>query len=110
MKTLRILLSIAALGLAGITVRAQVDARLMREPAVSATHVAFVYAGDIWVAPKEGGVAQRLTTAKGEEHYPRFSPDGSEIAFTGDYDGNPDIYVMPALGGAVRQVTHNPGP
>ncbi len=110
MRTLRILLSIAALGLAGITAKAQVDARLMREPAVSATHVAFVYAGDIWVAPKEGGVAQRLTTAKGDEHYPRFSPDGSEIAFTGDYDGNPDIYVMPALGGAVRQVTHHPVP
>jgi tricorn protease len=89
---------------------AQVDARLLQQPAVSATHLAFVYAGDIWVAPKEGGVAQRLTTAKGDEHYPKFSPEGSQIAFTGDYEGNPDIYVMPAMGGAPLRVTHNPSP
>src|SRR5690606_40358947 len=58
----------------------------LRYPDVSATHIAFVYGGDIWVVPKEGGVANRLTTPPGEESFPRFSPDGSEIAFTGNYD------------------------
>jgi tricorn protease len=89
---------------------AAVDVHLMREPAVSATQIAFIYAGDVWVAPKEGGLAQRLSTPKGEESFPRFSPDGKLIAFTGDYDGNEDIYVIPADGGLPRRLTHNPMP
>ncbi|HEX7090872.1 MAG TPA: PDZ domain-containing protein [Longimicrobiales bacterium] len=89
---------------------AQVDARLLRYPDVSATHIAFVYGGDIWVVPKEGGVANRLTTPAGEESFPRFSPDGREIAFSGNYDGNQDIYVIPAAGGIPRRVTHHPAP
>jgi tricorn protease len=72
--------------------------------------MAFLYAGDLWVAPKAGGTAQRLTTAPGDEHYPRFSPDGSRVAFTGNYDGNPDIYIIPAMGGEPLRVTHHPGP
>src|SRR5690606_38319515 len=80
----------------------------LRYPDVSATHIAFVYGGDIWVVPKEGGVANRLTTPPGEESFPRFSPDGSEIAFTWNYDGNQDIYVIPAAGGSPRRVTHHP--
>ena len=89
---------------------AQVDARLLRYPDVSATHIAFVYGGDIWVVPKEGGVANRLTTPVGEESFPRFSPDGREIAFTGNYDGNQDIYVIPTTGGIPRRITHHPAP
>ena len=89
---------------------AAVDARLMREPAVSATQLAFIYAGDVWVAPKEGGLAQRLSTPAGEESFPRFSPDGTLIAFTGNYDGNEDIYVIPSGGGLPRRLTHNPMP
>jgi len=89
---------------------AQLDARLIQEPAVSATQIAFSYAGDIWVMPKAGGPASRLTTAPGPEHYPRFSPDGQWIAFTGNYDGNEDLYVVPAAGGEVRRVTHHPAP
>ncbi len=77
-------------------VPARIDARMMREPAVSATQIAFVYAGDIWIAEKGGGVAVRLSSPRGEESFPRFSPDGSLLAFTGDYDGNEDIYVMPS--------------
>ena len=74
---------------------------------VSATHIAFVYAGDIWVVPKQGGVAQRLSSPRGEEEFPRFSPDGSRIAFSANYDGNTDVYVVPALGGdPVRLTTH----
>ena len=76
-----------------------IDARMMRYPDVSATQIAFVYAGDIWVAPKNGGAAMRLSSPKGEETFPRFSPEGSQIAFSGNYDGNTVIYVVPATGG-----------
>ena len=93
-----------------VSAEAQVDARLLRQPDVSATQIAFVYGGDIWVAPKEGGVAQRLSTPKGEESFPRFSPDGASIAFTGNYDGNSDIYVMPVGGGLPTRLTHHPDP
>jgi tricorn protease len=91
------------------TASAQIDARMLRQPAVSATQIAFVYGGDIWIMPKAGGTAQRLTTARGEESFPRFSPDGSLIAFTGDYDGNQDIYVMPVVGGEPTRLTYHPG-
>jgi tricorn protease len=96
--------------LATPSARAQVDARMFRYPDVSATHIAFVYAGDIWVVPKAGGTASRLSSPPGEEQYPRFSPDGSRIAFTGNYDGNQDVYVMPAMGGDVERVTYHPAP
>ena len=89
---------------------AGVDARLLRMPDVSATDIAFVYAGDIWVVPKTGGTAQRLSTPKGEEAFPRFSPDGTRIAFSGNYDGNLDLYVIPAAGGLPARVTHHPAP
>ena len=81
------------------------DAGLMRMPAVSEKHIAFAYAGDIWLAPKDGGTALRLSSPRGEESWPRFSPDGREIAFTGNYEGNEDIYVMPVSGGEPRRVT-----
>jgi len=87
-----------------------VDARMLRYPDVSATQIAFVYAGDIWVAPKTGGAAMRLSSPKGEESFPRFSPDGSEIAFSGNYDGNEDIYVVPATGGLPRRLTYHGDP
>ncbi|HMP82329.1 MAG TPA: PDZ domain-containing protein [Verrucomicrobiota bacterium] len=85
----------------------RLDARMMRQPDVSATRIAFVYAGDIWVAPKSGGDAVRLTSSPGEESFPRFSPDGSLVAFSANYDGNQDIYVMPATGGVPRRITHH---
>lgn len=87
---------------------AQVDARMFRYPDVSATHIAFVYAGDIWIVPKTGGTAHRLSSPRGEELFPRFSPDGSQLAFSANYDGNTDIYVVPALGGEPVRVTHHP--
>ena len=92
------------------SVSAQVDARLLRMPAISQTDIAFVYAGDIWVVPKTGGTAMRLTTPAGPESFPRFSPDGSRIAFTGDYDGNEDIYILPTTGGMPERVTYHPMP
>ena len=91
-------------------VTGSIDARMFRYPAVSATEIAFIYAGDIWVVPKSGGTATRLSSPRGEEMFPRFSPDGSLIAFTGNYDGNQDIYVVPAGGGLPRRLTYHSAP
>jgi len=88
---------------------AQIDARMLRYPDVSETQIAFVYAGDIWVVSKEGGAARRLSSPPGEEAFPRFSPDGTRIAFMANYDGNPDVYVIPTLGGTPARVTWYPG-
>jgi tricorn protease len=106
----RLLTAAAVLLLAAAPARAQVDARMFRFPDVSDTHIAFVYAGDIWIVEKQGGSAKRLSSPPGEESFPRFSPDGSQIAFSGNYDGNMDVYVVDALGGDPLRVTHHPGP
>ena len=84
-----------------------IHAEMMRFPDVSSTQIAFVYGGDIWLAPKTGGEALKLSSPRGEEMFPKFSPDGAQIAFTGDYDGNQDIYVMPVTGGVPRRITHH---
>ncbi|MEZ4992571.1 MAG: PDZ domain-containing protein [Saprospiraceae bacterium] len=89
------------------TLSAQINARLFRYPDVSATQITFSYAGDIWVVPKTGGTATRLSSPKGTEGFPRFSPNGSQIAFSGNYDGNMDIYVLPSTGGVPTRVTHH---
>jgi len=93
---------------AAVPVHAQIDARMLRYPDVSETQISFVYAGDIWLVPKEGGLAQRLSSPPGEEMLPRFSPDGRSIAFTANYDGNPDVYVLPTTGGQPLRITHHP--
>ncbi|BDU78345.1 S41 family peptidase [Mesoterricola sediminis] len=95
---------------AGAPASAHLDAKLIRFPHVSASQITFCFAGDVWVVPKEGGLAQRLSTPAGEESFPRFSPDGKEIAFTATYDGNQDVYVMPAGGGVPARITHHPLP
>lgn len=89
------------------TVHAQVDAKIAQYPDVSETHITFSYGGDIWIVPKSGGMAHRLTTAQGEDAFPRFSGDGSKIAFSANYDGNVDIYVMPSQGGIPERITHH---
>ena len=91
-------------------VKAQVHARMLRFPDVSQTQITFVYAGNIWVVSKKGGIAHRLSSPKGEEMFPRFSPDGSEIAFSGNYNGNTDIYMIPTMGGSPVRITHHPMP
>jgi tricorn protease len=112
MRLLRLAPALVPLGLAGAPqpASAQIDARMLRQPAVSATQIAFVYGGDIWIMPKAGGTASRLTTARGEESFPKFSPDGSLVAFTGNYDGNQDVYVIPAAGGVPKRITYHPAP
>ncbi|HEY6321876.1 MAG TPA: PDZ domain-containing protein [Thermoanaerobaculia bacterium] len=84
------------------------EARLLRYPAIHGDQIAFVYAGDIWLVDAAGGGARRLTTHPGLELFPRFSPDGRWIAFTGEYGGNRQVFVISVDGGAPRQLTfHN---
>src|SRR2546426_864202 len=85
------------------------ETRLMRFPDISNDQVVFVYAEDLWVASIKGGLAHRLTAHPGDELYPKFSPDGKWIAFTGEYDGNADVYVIPSEGGEPRRLTFHPG-
>lgn len=82
---------------------------LLQKPTLSRTQIAFVCAGDLWLAPREGGDGWRLTTGTGIETDPLFSPDGSMIAFTGEYDGNTDVYAVPSAGGVPRRLTYHPG-
>mgnify|MGYP000878742620 CR=1 FL=1 len=81
---------------------------LLQRPALSSTHIAFNFAGDLWLVPRAGGEAVRLTTGVGFETGPLFSPDGKTIAFTGQYDGNTDVYVVPVTGGVPQRLTWHP--
>ncbi len=83
------------------------DARMLRFPDVSAELIVFSYAGDLWTVPREGGTARRLSSPKGDEMFPKFSPDGQLIAFSGNYDGNTDVYVVGAQGGQPHRLTHH---
>ena len=106
MKTFTIfflLIFITTLG----NISAQVNARMLQYPDVSSTHITFTYGGDVWIVAKEGGTANKLTSAKGTELLSRFSPDGKQIAFSGNYNGNIDVYVMSSLGGLPKRVTHH---
>ncbi len=87
---------------------AQEETLLLRNPDISKDHVTFVYGGDIWIADKNGQNAKRLTTNPGVELNPMFSPDGSQIAFTGNYDGNTDVYTIPVSGGEPKRITFHP--
>ena len=86
------------------------EGRLLRFPDIYKGKIAFSYAGDLWLVPSEGGVARRITTNPGLELFPKFSPDGSHIAFTGQYDGNSNVYVIPSEGGEPKQLTFQPAP
>jgi tricorn protease len=85
------------------------ESRLMRFPDIYQDKIVFVYAGDLWLVPAEGGLARRLTSDIGLELFPKFSPDGKWIAFTGQYEGNTDVYLIPAEGGEPKRLTYRPG-
>ena len=96
----------------GDAIRAVVNGdttRLLRSPTVSATQIAFAYANNIWMVERAGGMARRLTSFQGQTTNPHFSPDGKWIAFSGEYAGNIDVYVVPAEGGEPKRLTWHPG-
>ena len=97
-----------AVVLLGACLPATAGTKLLRFPDVHGDQVVFCYAGDIWKAPAGGGTAVRLTAHPGVEVFPRFSPDGAWIAFTGQYDGDEQVYVMPADGGIPKKLTYYP--
>ena len=84
------------------------EGRLMRFPDVHKDQIVFSYAGDLWLVSTSGGVARRITTSPGLELFPKFSPDGKWIAFTGQYDGNFNVYIIPSEGGVPKQLTFAP--
>lgn len=86
---------------------AQIDAGLFRYPDVSKTQIVFTYANDLWLVPKEGGTAIKLSSPPGVESFPKFSPDGNTVAYTGNYDGNQDAYIIPVQGGIPTRLTEH---
>jgi len=109
-----LMLRLSLLALPGfLMLSAQTDGNapmIFRNPAINRTHVVFEYGNDLWIAPRSGGAASRLTSNQGLEGWPIFSPDGAMVAFTGQYDGNVDTFVVPAAGGVPKRLTWHPGP
>ena len=101
---------IAASGMISAGAHAQTGTRLLRTPSVSAQHIAFAYANNIWVVDRAGGSARRLTSFQGQTQNPKLSPDGKLIAFSAEYAGNTDVYVVPVEGGQPTRLTWHPGP
>jgi tricorn protease len=99
---------IAFVMLSSLILFASDEAKLMRYPDIYKDKVVYSYAGDIWISPLDGGYARRLTTSPGVEYFPKFSPDGKWIAFTGQYDGYFQVFVIPSEGGDPRQLTFYP--
>ena len=85
------------------------DTKLLTQPAISKDRIAFVYANDLWSAKTDGSDVRRLTSDDGIESNPAFSPDGSLLAFSAQYDGNTDVYLMPVQGGSPTRLTWHPG-
>ena len=103
----RINLALLAAGILATT-GINAETRLLRFPDISRDLVVFCYGGDLWKASTDGGHATRLTAHPGQELFPKFSPDGQWIAFTGQYDGDEQVYVMPTAGGIPKQLTYYP--
>ena len=104
----QLVLAVLAVSGAATAIAAQ-GTRLLRHPTVSRDLVAFAYAGDLWVVARAGGQARRLTATPNVESEPRFSPDGSRLAFSATVGGNTDVYVMPVAGGDPTRLTYHPG-
>jgi len=88
------------------TLHAQEESRLLRFPAIHGDQVVFCYSGDLYIVNIKGGIARRITSHTGYEMFPRFSPDGRYIAFTGQYDGNTEVFVIPSNGGTPKRLTY----
>ena len=103
------LIAVFVVGLCFLTTAFPQGTQLLRQPTLSSTQIVFVYANDLWIVSKDGGEARRLTSNEGQESNPHFSPDGKQIAFTGQYDGNTDVYLIPTEGGQPQRLTWHPG-
>ena len=111
MKTLTCLVCLVCLSLLAPCLRAETasspgEARLMRFPTTNGQQIVFSYADQLYSVPLQGGEARRLTNGPGYAVFPRFSADGTQLAFTAQYDGNTEVYVMPALGGTPKRLTY----
>ena len=102
----KVLLSTFILFLLCLQVFAQTETRLLRFPTLSGNKIVFSYAGDLYTVDVKGGIARKLTNDVGYEMFAKFSPDGKNLAFTGQYDGNTEIYLMPANGGVPKRLTY----
>ena len=100
-KSLLILLGLVFIN----SLYSQEESRLLRFPATNGNQIVFSYAGDLYTVGIDGGIARKLTNHEGYEMFPRFSPDGESLAFTGQYDGNTEVYLMPANGGIPKRLT-----
>ena len=98
---LSVILLTACMSLSG-----QKEARLLRFPTIYGDQIVFSYAGDLYSVDADGGIARKLTTGNGYEVFPKFSPDGKHIAFTGQYEGNTEVFVMPGEGGNPKRLTY----
>ncbi|HXV15375.1 MAG TPA: S41 family peptidase [Gemmatimonadaceae bacterium] len=98
----------AFVALFGIAGSAEAQTKLLRFPAIHGDRITFTYGGDLWTASAGGGTATRLTTHPGLELFAHFSPDGQWIAFTGQYEGDEQVYVVPSFGGSPKQLTFYP--
>jgi tricorn protease len=99
---------LAVVGVAPASAIDTADTRLLSQPAISKANIAFVYAGDLWAAGADGKNVRRLTSGQGVSN-PAFSPDGTLLAFTAQYEGNGDVYVVPVAGGVPTRLTYHPG-
>jgi tricorn protease len=102
------MLGLLLVGMGSCLVAGQEAPLLLQGPTLSRTEIVFGYGGFLWSVPRDGGAARQLTTG-GHESDPVFSPDGNWIAFSANYDGNRDVYVIPAAGGEPRRLTWHPG-
>jgi len=113
-ERMRFLMTLAAVSLLaawsapGANAQESEEARLLRFPAIHGEQLVFSYSGDLYTVGTEGGIARRLTSDVGYEIFPKFSPDGKTIAFTGQYDGNSEVYLMPAEGGEPLRISWTP--
>lgn len=106
----RLFSAISLLLAVGAGAQAQNDRpSLLQKPTINRSHIVFTYAGNLWIVGREGGDASQLTNGVGIETDPAFSPDGRWVAFTGQYDGNTDVYVVAGSGGVPRRLTYHPG-
>ena len=108
LRSTALVLLLVAFG-AGVAAAEDTPPLLLQSPSISATQLVFAYGGQIWIAPRDGGRAHRLVTGSDRLSGPMLSPDGTMVAYTGNYDGNNDVYVVPTTGGEPRRLTYHPG-